>query len=162
MRRVPRFLGLTMDATRARSWLAEAATPRRRLSFEQHQTSEPVEWVVVVAILAVAILFGSLLVRELRFAPWAFDSTPEPAASTVMPREVVSVPALVLAAGREVHVGEARADAVASLGSLTLLKRSEEQGRLGSREVRSYQGVTLVFEPFERAAEPRVAAIYLQ
>lgn len=69
---------------------------------------------------------------------------------------------LVLAPGREVHVGEARPDAVASLGSLTLLKRTEEAGPLGAREVRAYQGVTLVFEPFERAGDPRVAAIYLQ
>lgn len=147
---MPRFVGLAMDATRA------------RLSFEEHHVSARVEWAIATAILAVAVLVAALLVRELRVAPWALDRTPESPAATVMPREAVSVPVLVLAAGREVHVGEARADAVASLGSLTLLKRTEEPGRLGAREVRSYQGVTLVLEPFERAGDPRVAAIYLQ
>jgi hypothetical protein len=151
-----------MDVTRARPWVAEAAMPRRRLSLEHDHVSAHMEWAVVAATLAVALLVGSALVRELRVAPWAFDSTPPPPAPTVLPREAVSVATLVLAAGGAVHVGEARADAVASLGSLTLLKRTDEQGPLGAREVRSYQGVTLVFEPFERAGDPRVAAIYLQ
>ena len=74
----------------------------------------------------------------------------------------MSVPALVLAGGRQIHVGEARPDAVAGLGSLPLLKRTEDAGPFGAREVRAYQGMTLVFEPFERAGAPRVAAIYLQ
>ena len=46
--------------------------------------------------------------------------------------------------------------------ALAFDKFLEEQGPLGVREVRAYQGVTLVFEPFERAGDPRVAAIYLQ
>ena len=138
---------------------------RTRFGFEQDHVAEHVERAIQAAILLVAVLVGVLLVRELRFAPWAFERTPPPAASTAssdMPREAISVPTLVLAAGREVHVGEARADAVASLGSLTLLRRTEELGPLGAREVRSYQGVTLVLEPFERTGDPRVAAIYLQ
>ena len=139
-----------MDATRA------------RFSFERDRVSDHVEWAVAAAILAVAVLLGSLLVRELRFAPWSSDSPAQPAVSPVMPREAMSVPALMLAAGREVHVGEPRADAVASLRGLALLNRTEERGPLGSREVRSYQGLTLVFEPFERAGDPRVAAIYLR
>jgi hypothetical protein len=151
-----------MDATRTRPWLAEAATPRRRLRFDQDHVSGHVEWAIDAAILMVAVLVGVLLVRELRFAPWAFDSATTTAASTDVPREAVSVPTLVLAAGREVYVGEARDAAVASLGSLTLLRRTEEPGPLGAREVRSYQGVTLVLEPFERAGNLRVAAIYLQ
>jgi len=40
------------------------------------------------------------------------------------------------------------------------------RGPLGAREIRSYQlagtKFILVFEPFERRGEPRVAAIYLQ
>jgi hypothetical protein len=151
-----------MDATRTRPWLAEAATPRRRLRLERNHVSAHVGWAVDAAILLVGLLVALLLVRELRSAPWASDTTTPAAASTDMPREAVSVPALMLAAGREVHVGEARDAAVASLGSLTLLRRTEEPGPLGAREVRSYQGVTLVLEPFERAGDPRVAAIYLQ
>ena len=148
--RVPRFVGLAMDATRA------------RLSFGEHHVSERVEWAMAAVIFAVAVVVAWLLVRELRVAPWAFNNAAESTAASVMPREAVSVPLLVLAAGREVHIGEARADAVASLESLPLLKRTEEAGRLGAREVRSYQGVTLVLEPFELAGDPRVVAIYLQ
>jgi hypothetical protein len=139
-----------MDATRA------------RLGFRASHVSARIEWPATVMLSVAALVVGSLLVRELRFAPWSFASTAA-LASTVAPvREEVSVPTLVLAAGREVHVGESRVEAVASLTPLTLLNRSEEEGPLGVREVRSYQGVTLVFEPFERAGAPRVAAIYLQ
>jgi hypothetical protein len=98
----------------------------------------------------------------LRFAPWDLRATPAPAVATVVPAEAVSVPMLVLAAGREVHVGELRASALDSLGSMRLVTRAEESAPLGTREVRTYQGVTLVFEPFERAGDSRVAAIYLQ
>ena len=123
-----------MDATRTRFGLAEMATLRSRLSFGRDRvTGQAAAWAINAAILMIAVLVGVVVVRELRFAPWAFDSTPPPAASTVVPREAVSVPTLVLAAGREVHVGEARADAVASLGSLTLLRRTEEPGPLGAR-----------------------------
>src|SRR5205814_4609408 len=83
--RVPRFATLAMDATRA------------RFSFERDRVSDHVEWAVAAAILAVAVLLGSLLVRELRFAPWSSDSPAQPAVSPVMPREAMSVPALMLA-----------------------------------------------------------------
>jgi hypothetical protein len=135
---------------------------RTRLSFEQDHLAQHVQWIIATALLAVAVVVASLVVREVRFAPAALAGETESASATVMPRDAVSVPTLVLAAGGAVHVGEPRTDAVASLGSLTLLKRTEEQGPLGAREVRSYQGVTLVFEPFERAGDARVAAIYLQ
>ena len=139
-----------MDATRA------------RLSFEPHHVSEHVDWAVAVALVAATVLIGSIVIRELRFAPWHPGAAPAPAVATAVPAEAVSVPMLVLAAGREVRVGELRASALDSLGSMRLVKRAEESAPLGTREVRSYQGVTLVFEPFERAGDSRVAAIYLQ
>ena len=135
---------------------------RARLSFEPDRVREHVGWAVAAALVAVTVLVGSIVVRELRFAPWDLRATSAPAIATVMPAEAVSVPMLVLAAGREVHVGELRASALDSLGSMRLMKRAEESAPLGTREVRAYQGVTLVFEPFERAGDSRVAAIYLQ
>jgi hypothetical protein len=139
-----------MDATRA------------RLRFEPHHVSEHVGWAVAAALVAVTLLIGSIVVRELRFAPWDPGATPAPAVAPVVPAQAVSVPMLVLAGGREVHVGELRAAALDSLGSMRLVTRAEESAPLGTREVRAYQGVTLVFEPFERAGDSRVAAIYLQ
>jgi hypothetical protein len=141
---------LTMDATRA------------RLGFEPDRVREHAEWAAAAALVVVAVLIGSIVVRELRFAPWDLRATPVPAVATVVPAEAVSVPMLVLAAGREVRVGELRASALDSLGSMRLVTRAEESAPLGTREIRAYQGVTLVFEPFERAGDSRVAAIYLQ
>ena len=135
---------------------------RARLSFEPDRVREHVGWAVAAALVAVTVLVGSIVVRELRFAPWDLRATSAPAIATVMPAEAISVPMLVLTAGREVHVGELRASALDSLGSMRLVKRAEESAPLGTREVRAYQGVTLVFEPFERAGDSRVAAIYLQ
>jgi hypothetical protein len=139
-----------MDATHA------------RLRFQLDQVAEHVNWAVAAALVVATVLVGSIVIRELRFAPWDPRTTPAPAAVAVVPAEAVSVPMLVLAAGREIHVGELRASALDSVGSMQLVKRAEETAPLGTREVRSYQGVTLVFEPFERAGDSRVAAIYLQ
>jgi hypothetical protein len=151
-----------MDATRARSWSAEPASAHQKLTYESPHASDHLRWGVAAGLAAAFVLLTLLVVRELRFAPRSFDSNDDAASSTVVPSEAVSVPSLIIAAGHQVHVGESRVDAVAQLESLKLLKRSEEQGPLGAREIRAYQGVTLVFEPFERAGTPRVAAIYLQ
>ena len=133
-----------------------------RLSLESDHLADHLHWAAFAAIVVIAIVLASLIVRELRFASSFGAATSEVAAATVLPREAVSVPTLVVAEGRHVRVGEARSDAIAQLASLKLLKRTDEAGPLGAREVRAYQGVTLVFEPFERAGDPRVAAIYLQ
>jgi hypothetical protein len=84
-----------------------------------------------------------------------------------MPADAVSVPTLMLGAGNEIRVGDARDAALARLDkTVTLIKQSEERGPLGAREIRAYQlagtNFILVFEPFERRGAPRVAAIYLQ
>jgi hypothetical protein len=149
-----------MDALRPRPWLAEPAEPPMRLTFEPHHVKY-LQTVAAIVLVAVGLLVASLVVRELRFAPWSFDIKVD-AASPLVPREAVSVPMLVLGGGRQVRVGEARLDAIAELGSMSLLRRAEDRGSFGAREVRSYQGLTLVFEPFERAGGSRVAAIYLQ
>jgi hypothetical protein len=137
----------------------EATRPRPSLSGD---------WFVAAALLAATLLVGVLVVRELRGAPRAVG-TAEPAApaNAAVPSDAVSVPTLLLGAGNEIRVGDARGEALARLdASVTLVSQAEEQGPLGMREVRAYQlagtRFILVFEPFERRGAPRVAAIYLQ
>jgi hypothetical protein len=128
------------------------------------------DWLIAAALLAATILVGALVVRELRDVPRATAAAAAESASAgsvSMPADAVSVPTLMLGAGNEIRVGDARDAALARLGAtVTLLKQSEQRGPLGVRELRAYQlagtKFILVFEPFERRGAPRVAAIYLQ
>ena len=138
----------------------EATRPRPNISGD---------WFIAAALLAATLLVGVLVVRELRGAPRAVAGAAEPAtaAAVAVPPDAVSVPALLLGAGNEIRVGDARGVALARLdASVTLVSQAEERGPLGVREVRAYQlagtKFILVFEPFERRGAPRVAAIYLQ
>jgi hypothetical protein len=138
-----------MDATRA------------RFSFEQDHLAERVHQAIVAALVMLAVVVVSLLVREIRFAPRGSSGN---AAGPVSAQaaEVVSVGTLVLAADRQIHVGDAKPDTIARLAAQTPVKRTEERGPFGVREVRSYVGFTLVFEPLEPAGDSRVAAIYVE
>ena len=131
------------------------------------------DWLTAAALLGATVLVGVLVVRELRVAPRAAAATTEPvsATSVSVPSDAVSVPTLMLGAGNEIRVGDARGAALARLDAVvgetvTLVKQAEERGPLGAREIRAYQlagtKFILVFEPFERRGAPRVAAIYLQ
>ena len=138
----------------------EATRPRPSISGD---------WFIAAALLAATLLVGVLVVRELRGAPRAVAGAAEPVttATVAVPSDAVSVPALMLGAGNEIRVGDARGEALARLdASVTLVSQAEERGPLGVREVRAYQlagtKFILVFEPFERRGAPRVAAIYLQ
>jgi hypothetical protein len=136
-----------MDATRA------------RLSFEHDHFAEHLHPAAVTALVVLALIVVSLLVREIRFAPRALTTT---AAASSAPAEVVSVATLVLAADRQIRVGDAKPDTIARLATQTLVSRTEESGPFGTREIRTYAGFTLVFEPFARDGDARVAAIYVQ
>ena len=127
------------------------------------------DWLIAAALLGATFLVGVLVVRELRVAPRAVVAATEPvsATSVSVPSDAVSVPTLMLGAGNEIRVGDARGDALARLdAAVTLVKQAEERGPLGAREIRAYElagtKFILVFEPFERRGAPRVAAIYLQ
>jgi hypothetical protein len=127
------------------------------------------DWLTAAALLGATVLVGVLVVRELRVAPRAAAATTEPvsATSVSVPSDAVSVPTLMLGAGNEIRVGDARGAALARLdATVTLVKQADERGPLGAREIRAYQlagtRFILVFEPFERRGAPRVAAIYLQ
>jgi hypothetical protein len=136
----------------------EATRPRPSISGD---------WFIAAALLAATLLVGVLVVRELRVAPRAGGAEPVTTVNVAVPPDAVSVPTLMLGAGNEIRVGDARGEALARLdASVTLVRQAEEQGPLGVREVRAYQlagtKFILVFEPFERRGAPRVAAIYLQ
>jgi hypothetical protein len=137
-----------MDATRA------------RLSFDHDHFAEHLHPAVAAVATVLALVVAALLVREIRFAPRALTTTA--AAASAAPGEVVSVATLVLAADRQIHVGDAKPDTLARLVSQTLVGLTEESGPFGIREIRTYAGFTLVFEPFVRAGDQRVAAIYVQ
>jgi hypothetical protein len=137
----------------------EATRPRPSISGD---------WFIAAALLAATLLVGVLVVRELRVAPRAaVAAEPVTTPTVAVPPDAVSVPTLMLGAGNEIRVGDARGEALARLdSSVTLVSQAEERGPLGVREVRAYQlagtKFILVFEPFERRGAPRVAAIYLQ
>jgi len=135
---------------------------RARLSFAG-------ELLTTTVSLGPLLLVGLLAARELRNAPAAFAlaSTPASSVAASVPPDAVSVPALVLNEGNAISVGDRLADTLARLhGSVTLLRRIEERGPLGVRDVSAYQHAgtdfILVVEPFERGGEPRVAAIYVK
>jgi len=134
----------------------------RSFALADDHAVEHVQWIATAGLIAALVLIGALGVRELRAAVSLGIATDDVAESTLVSREAVSVPTLVVGADQRLRLGELRSDAVAQLAALKLLRRTEEAGPLGLREFRTYQGVALVFEPFERAGAPRVAAIYLQ
>jgi hypothetical protein len=144
-----------MDALRARS--------RLRLA--------PVfEWVVAALFLLATVFVGSMILRQLRPNP-----TPNiaPAARPIVasipaavPPRAVSVPVLPFLDGKEVRVGETVSTVATRLGRAAESGRQEiDRGSLGERLTRFYEYAgsrfILVFEPFERNGEARVAAIYL-
>lgn len=132
------------------------------------------EWAVAAVCIVAAVGLVSMVVREFqtvsavmpviaREAP-APASVPTPAG---VPSRAVSVPVLLLPDGKDVRVGESLTQIAARLGRQAEAGlQSIERGVVGERLTRFYEyGGTkfvLVFEPFERDAEPRVAAIFLQ
>jgi hypothetical protein len=83
-----------------------------------------------------------------------------------VPPRAVSVPVLPFLDGKEIRVGQTAATVAANLGRAAESGRQEvDRGTLGERLTRFYEYAgskfIVVFEPFERGGEPRVAAIYL-
>ncbi|HEX7084738.1 MAG TPA: hypothetical protein VF198_00125 [Vicinamibacterales bacterium] len=127
------------------------------------------EWVVAAAFLAASILVATLIVRELRTAPRA-AAVPEAPVSALpagVPTKAISVPVLLLLDGKEVRVGDGVDQVARTLGrSAEVGRQLADRGALGERLTRFYEyngtRFVLVFEPFERNGELRVAGIYLQ
>lgn len=129
------------------------------------------EWVVAALFLIATFAVGSMIVRELRPTP-VVQVVPAAARSVVasipaaVPPRAVSVPVLPFLDGKEVRVGETVSAVATRLGRSAENGRQEvDRGSLGERLTRFYEYAgsrfILVFEPFERNGEMRVAAIYL-
>lgn len=130
-----------------------------------------VEWLIAAAFLCATVAVASLIVRGLQ-GP-ARISAEAPAARPLVasmppsvPARAVSVPVLPFIDGKEIRIGATTAAVAASLGRAAESGRQEvDRGTLGERMTRFYEYAgsrfILVFEPFERNGEARVAAIYL-
>lgn len=129
-----------------------------------------VEWAVAAAFLAATFAVGSLVFRELKVtrlqpAPPVSHAAVAGTPASV-PAGAVLVPVLPFRDGKEIRVGDTAVDVARRLGRAAESGRQEiDRGRLGERLTRFYEYAgfrfILVFEPFERNGEPRVAAIYL-
>ena len=130
-----------------------------------------VEWLIAAAFLGATVAVASLVVRELQ-GPARITAQTAPARPVVasmpasVPARAVSVPVLPFIDGKEIRIGATAASVAVSLGRAAESGRQEvDRGTLGERLTRFYDYAgsrfILVFEPFERNGEPRVAAIYL-
>ena len=129
------------------------------------------EWMVAAAFLAATVAVGSLVVRQVRFPSIPAPTVPaaRPLVASIppaVPSRAVSVPVLPFLDGKEIRVGETQSAVASRLGRAAEVGRQEiDRGSLGERLTRFYEysgsRFILVFEPFERNGEARVAAIYL-
>ncbi len=128
------------------------------------------EWLIAAAFLLATFAVATLIVRELRTAPRAAGPITAPAAVSLpagIPTRAISVPVLLLLDGKEVRVGQSVDHVSRELGrSAEVGRQLADRGALGERLTRFYEynrtRFVLVFEPFERNGELRVAGIYLQ
>ena len=131
-----------------------------------------IEWVLAAVFLVAAAFIGSCVMRELRTVNAAVPVIArEATAPTVVPEGVppraVSVPVLLLAGRKEVRVGDTASEIATLLGRAAEVgTEAVERAAFGDRLIRfyEYQGTAfvLVFEPFEKGGEPKVAGIYVR
>jgi hypothetical protein len=129
------------------------------------------EWFLAATLLLCLIAAGFVLVDKLRAAPLPPPSAPVARALSTsippaVPSRAVSVPMLPFQDGKEVKVGDSVSSVATALGRAAEVGRQEvDRGSLGERLTRFYEyggaRFILVFEPFERNGEVRLAAIYL-
>jgi hypothetical protein len=129
------------------------------------------EWVVAALFLIATLAVGSMILRELSPSQPVRGGVPaaRPLVASIpaaVPQRAVSVPLLPFLDGKEIRIGESVSAVAARLGRAAESGRQEiDRGSLGERLTRFYEYAgsrfILVFEPFERNGEARVAAIYL-
>ena len=125
------------------------------------------EWLIAAAFLMATVAVATLIVRT---APRAAGSASDPASVSLpagVPTRAISVPVLLLLDGKEVRVGQSVDHVSRALGRASEVGRQlADRGALGERLTRFYDHngtrFVLVFEPFERNGDLRVAGIYLQ
>ena len=146
-----------MDAVRVRSRLRLAPV---------------LEWFVAASFLFATFAVGSMILNGLRPSAAPARVVPTTARTLVastpaaVPVRAVSVPVLPFIDGKEVRVGETVSAVAARLGRAAESGKQEvDRGKFGDRLTRFYEYAgsrfILVFEPFERNGEIRLAAIYL-
>lgn len=140
----------------------QAAPVRARLG-------SALEWLIAASFLLATVAVATLIVRELRTAPTAAAAPEAPVTSLPVgiPTRAISVPVLLLLDGKEVRVGQSVDQVARVLGrSAEVGRQLADRGALGERLTRFYEHngtrFVLVFEPFERNGNLRVAGIYLQ
>lgn len=129
-----------------------------------------VEWLAAASFLAATVAVGAMIFHELRPDPVVRAApSAEPVIASVpaaVPARAVSVPVLPFVDGKEIKIGDPVSAIAVRLGRAAESGRQEvDRGSLGERLTRFYEYAgtrfILVFEPFERNGEQRVAAIYL-
>ena len=129
-----------------------------------------VEWLIAAAFLLATVAVVAMVVRQLGGTPVSGRSAEVravvPSIPSAVPPRAVSVPVLPFIDGKEIRVGESFAAVAARLGRAAESGRQEiDRGALGERITRFYQYAgtrfIVVYEPFERNGDLRVAAIYL-
>jgi hypothetical protein len=140
-----------MEATRVRAHLAPTG-----------------EWLVATVFLLATIGVSALILQELRTPalpamPAEVESAEVPAS---IPPQAVSVSSLLLMNGTVLHVGDTETQIASELQAAALEGSAEDRGSIGRRITRAYQfqgtRFLLVFEPFERQGELRIAGIYIR
>jgi hypothetical protein len=128
------------------------------------------EWVAAAFVLAAVAGLGSGIVREIRTVDAltpviARETLPDPPVPAGVPSRAVSVPMLLLPDGTAVRAGEGIGTVTLRLGD-SAGSQTVERAPNGLRLTRFFDHAgmrfVLVFEPFERNGEPRVAAIYVR
>jgi hypothetical protein len=130
-----------------------------------------VEWAVAAAAIVAVVALALFTDREVRnvsaVTPVSAREAPAPvvAPPAAIPPGAISVPLLLLSDGTKINLGETASDVIARLPrKAEAAPLSVERAPYGERVTRTYehQGIRfqLVFEPFDKGAEPRVTAIF--
>jgi hypothetical protein len=130
-----------------------------------------VEWAVAAAAIVALVALASFADREVRTvtAVTPVIAREAPSRSIVPPAAIppgaISVPLLLFSDGTKIDIGEPASRVAARLGPSTeVAPPAVERAPHGERVTRTYehQGIRfrLVFEPFDKGSDPRVAAIY--
>lgn len=130
-----------------------------------------VEWAVAAAAIVAVVAIVSFADREVRTVTAVTPviareaAAPAIAPPAAIPSGAISVPLLLLSDGSKIDIGETASQVAARLGrSSEIASPAVERAPHGERVTRTYEyrGIRfrLVFEPFDKGAEPRIAAIY--